>query len=95
MKLSTFELTKYLNEYIDPLKIEENTYNGIQVANSGTITKIATAVSASLEAIEKAAELKAQALIVHHGIFQKNDSQMLIGTKYKKVKTLIKNDNWC
>jgi len=92
MKISTIELAKYLNEYIDPLKIEENTYNGIQVANSGTITKIATAVSASLEVIEKTAELKAQALIVHHGIFLKNESPVLTETKYKKIKTLIDND---
>ena len=91
-KISTLELTQYLNEYIDPYKIDEGAYNGIQVTNSGTITKIATAVSASLEAIEKAAELKAQALIVHHGIFLKNEPQQLSGTKYKKIKALIEND---
>lgn len=86
------ELANYLNSYIDPLKIEEKTYNGIQVTNSGSITKITTAVSASLESIKKAIELKAQAIIVHHGIFQKNDLAIVTGTKYKKIKALIEHD---
>ncbi len=86
-EISVPELSQYLNSLLSP--IEENALNGLQVAGAGPINSIATAVTASVEAIEKAAALQAQALIVHHGIFLKNDAQPLIGNKYKKIKLLI------
>ncbi len=85
-------LEQHLNAYLDPHKIQEKAYNGIQVTNTGAITNIATAVSASLEAIEKAVALKAQALIVHHGIFRQNDSHPLTGITYKKIKLLMEHN---
>ncbi len=90
--LSTQELARYLDELLDVSSFNENTYNGIQVANTAPIKKVATAVSASLEAIEKAAALKAQILIVHHGLFRKNDTHPLIETRYKKVRVLIEHN---
>ncbi len=89
-QISVTELSQYLNNLFSP--IEENAFNGLQVAGAGPIKTIATAVTASIEAIEKAAALQAQALIVHHGIFQKNESQPLIGNRYKKIKLLIDNN---
>lgn len=86
------ELSTCLDSYLDPLRMEDTAINGLQVSNSGTITKIATAVTASLEAIEEAADLGAQALIVHHGIFRKGDSYKITGTQYRKIKALIDND---
>lgn len=90
----THILTNELVTYLDHLlgTIEENALNGLQVANSGTVVKIATAVTASIEAIEKAAEFGAQALIVHHGIFLKNEPQSITNNRYKKIKLLIDND---
>lgn len=90
MHITTQDLTQYFNTLLG--SIEENAFNGVQVANSGTIYKIATAVTASVETIEKAAKEGAQALIVHHGIFLKNDPQPLTGTRYKKIKLLIDHD---
>ncbi len=90
--LSTHELAIYLNELLHISSFNENAYNGIQVANTAPIKEIATAVSASLEAIEKAAALKAQVLIVHHGLFRKNDTHLLAGTRFKKIKVLIEHN---
>lgn len=87
--LTAQELAQYLSTLLDPHTIEENSFNGIQVANTGSVYSIATGVSASLETIEKAAALGAQVLIVHHGIFRKNDPQRLTGTAYKKIKLLM------
>ncbi len=83
------KLADSLNSYLDPLTVDDYGPNGIQVANTSEIKKIATAVSASLEVIEQAIALKANALIVHHGIFWKGESQPLTGTKYKKIKLLM------
>jgi dinuclear metal center YbgI/SA1388 family protein len=43
--------------------------NGLQIGNSGRVTKIGAAVDASSRALAKAAERKIDLLIVHHGLF--------------------------
>ena len=86
------ELSKYLDAFLNSATIDEYAYNGVQVANSIPITKIATAVSSSLETIEKTLPLGAQALIVHHGIFVKDSSHTITGTNYRKIKMLIENN---
>lgn len=86
------ELETYLHKLLDPNTMEDGCPNGVQIANTQPIAHIATAVSASLEALEKASALQAQALIVHHGIFKKNDLYPLTGTKYRKIKILLQND---
>ncbi len=86
------QLATYLNEYLDSSTFEDSALNGIQVGNKGNISHIATAVSASLETIEKAAAIGANALIVHHGIFLKKEMQGITGTHYKKIKKLIESD---
>lgn len=90
MKLT--ELAHHLNTYLEIDHFEEAAYNGIQVANSCNIAKVATAVSASLETIEQAVALNVQALIVHHGIFRKQDAHPLVDTLYKKIKLLMAHD---
>ncbi len=88
-QVSVNELALYLNALLNVQAFEENSFNGIQVTTSSPIRKIATGVTASIETIEKAILLKAQVLIVHHGIFLKNDPQPLIGNRYKKIKLLM------
>ena len=43
--------------------------NGLQVENSGAVTRIAAAVDASLATVELAIAARADLLIVHHGLF--------------------------
>lgn len=47
----------------------ENAANGLQIENSGAVTKIAAAVDASLTTVKMAVAARADLLIVHHGIF--------------------------
>jgi dinuclear metal center YbgI/SA1388 family protein len=86
--ITVTELTHYLDHYM-PM-INEPISNGIQVGNTVPIQAIATAVSASLETIEKARTLNVQALIVHHGLAFKNGD--LQSTEQKKI-ALLKNHN--
>lgn len=86
------ELEHYLNTLLDPSKMEDVSPNGVQVAHTGSITTLATAVTASLETIEKAVDLGVQALIVHHGIFRRNDPYPIIDTNYRKIKLLMEHN---
>ncbi len=65
--------------------------NGLQVEGKSDILKLATAVSASLETIEAAIKIGADALIVHHGIFWKGDNYIVQGVKKEKLYRLLMN----
>ena len=65
--------------------------NGLQVENSGTVTKIAAAVDASLSTIQLAIEARADLLIVHHGLFW-NKRQPWTGKNYKLMQLLVENN---
>lgn len=85
------KLIKHLNELYQADLFKDFCPNGLQVEASDTIKKAATAVSASLETIQKAAKLKVQVLIVHHGLFWNYDSHVISGAKAEKIKILIEN----
>ncbi|HQU09804.1 MAG TPA: Nif3-like dinuclear metal center hexameric protein, partial [Opitutales bacterium] len=59
-------------------------YNGLQVANTGSITKIAAMVDAGLTPITEAIERGANLIIAHHGLFW-NPERRLIDTHYTKI----------
>ena len=67
--------------------------NGLQVEGHSSINKIAFAVSATRYTVTKAAELGANALIVHHGLFWKfHGPKTLTGSFFKRVEPLIKHN---
>lgn len=59
--------------------------NGLQLENSGTISKVAAAVDASLPVFQKAIAAKADLLLVHHGMFWQG-AQKITGATYQKLK---------
>jgi dinuclear metal center YbgI/SA1388 family protein len=90
MKLNDFE--KYLNEILTPEIIKDYAPNGLQIQGSDQITKVVTGVTASKALIDLAIEEKADALIVHHGYFWKNESYVIRGMKHSRIKALIENN---
>lgn len=86
------ELIAYLNETLDAKAFRDASYNGLQVAGPQEVKKIATACTASLEAIDAAVEEGVDTLIVHHGLFWKGADPRLIGNYYQRVKTLMDNN---
>ncbi len=65
--------------------------NGLQVANRGTVRRVAVAVDASRAAIAAAAEADADLLIVHHGLFW-GGVQPIVGVAYARLRALIEHD---
>ena len=65
--------------------------NGLQVENSGTVTRIAATVDASLATVKLAVAARADLLIVHHGLFW-SKSHPWTGKKYELQKLLIENN---
>jgi dinuclear metal center YbgI/SA1388 family protein len=76
--------TKEIGDY-------DGAVNGLQVENSGAVTKIAATVDASLATVKLAIAAKADLLIVHHGLFW-NPRQPWTGKNYELLKLLIENN---
>lgn len=62
--------------------------NGLQVANAGTVHRVAVAVDASRAAITEAVISGADLLIVHHGLFW-SGVQPLVGMQYEKYRSML------
>lgn len=66
-------------------------HNGLQLANDGEVTKVASAVDASLATIQDAVAQGADLLIVHHGLFWQG-VQKWTGPQYLKMKTAMEGN---
>ena len=84
------DLFLYLQNLLSPEEFVDYAPSGIQGEGKREIKRISFAVSASLAAIEEAVKKKADALIVHHGIFWNKDPHVIIGTKREKLARLLK-----
>lgn len=92
-KVSARELAKFLNNHLNIYDYQDYGPNGLQIEGSSEISKIAFAVSAQRDSIEKTVEMGANAMIVHHGLFWKfHGVRTVTGSFAKRVKPLIKND---
>ncbi|NLS44680.1 MAG: Nif3-like dinuclear metal center hexameric protein [Firmicutes bacterium] len=87
MKL--FELTGYLDDYLMVPHIPDSSLNGLQIETDREITKIATAVDATIETFKRANENNAELIIVHHGLFW--GKAPIRGPLYRRVRYLIEN----
>jgi putative NIF3 family GTP cyclohydrolase 1 type 2 len=65
------QIVSYADEHLRIHEIDDwpNALNGLQVENSGAVTKIGAAVDASERSISAAIERGVNFLVVHHGLF--------------------------
>jgi dinuclear metal center YbgI/SA1388 family protein len=62
--------------------------NGLQLANGGTVARIAAAVDGSRRAIEGAVAAGADLLVLHHGLFW-GGNQRIVGPFYDRLRRLM------
>jgi dinuclear metal center YbgI/SA1388 family protein len=65
--------------------------NGLQVENSGMVSRLAAAVDASLATVKLAITARADLLLVHHGLFW-SPSHPWTGKKHELLRLLVKNN---
>jgi dinuclear metal center YbgI/SA1388 family protein len=65
------EIVHYTDKYLRIREIGDwdNALNGLQIENSGRVTKIGAAVDVSTRVLTKAAKQNVDLLLVHHGLF--------------------------
>jgi dinuclear metal center YbgI/SA1388 family protein len=88
---------KALVEYLDAeLRTSEipdydAALNGLQLGNSGRLTRIAAAVDFSSESVRRAIAEHASILLVHHGMFWRG-SEPLVGSALERLRDAIGGD---
>jgi dinuclear metal center YbgI/SA1388 family protein len=90
--MQRLELELFLDDYLKVADYKDYAPNGLQVEGRSEINTIVTGVTASQALIDKAVELNADAILVHHGYFWKSEPQQIVGFKQKRIKTLLKHD---
>jgi len=86
------ELEQFLADALQISKINDYCPNGLQVEGIEQIKVVVSGVTASLALIEAAIELRADAILVHHGYFWRGENPCLTGQKFKRIKKLIEHD---
>lgn len=87
------EITAYCNKLLRVAAMEDypGAVNGLQVENTGRVSRIAAAVDASLATVRMAAEARADLLIIHHGLFW-GSSPPWTGRRYELLRSLLDAD---
>ncbi len=66
--------------------------NGLQVEGRAEVGKLVSGVTASLEFIDRALAVGADALLVHHGYFWRGEDACITGMKKKRLQRLLSAD---
>jgi dinuclear metal center YbgI/SA1388 family protein len=87
------EVVEHLDDYLDVAGVPdyEAAWNGLQVGNRGTVTRVAAAVDASERTIAAAIERGCDLLVVHHGLFWDNGGPVT-GRRFRKLQPLLASD---
>lgn len=93
-RASLSEIVEYCQKLLRPETFDDwdGAVNGLQVQNSGTVTRIAAAVDGSLATIKMAVEAQADFLLLHHGLFWTSPTLPWTGRRYQLFESLIKNN---
>ena len=92
MPIQRQELENYIAQLLDISRFKDYAPNGLQVEGRNDIAHIVTGVTASQALIDAAIELQADALLVHHGFFWKNESLPIVRGKKQRIAALLKAD---
>ena len=92
MGISLKRLMEKLDDEFQPGLFRDYCPNGLQVEGKQDINRIVTGVTACQALIDKAIELQADAVFVHHGYFWKGEDATITGMKRRRVEALLRHN---
>lgn len=84
-QISTQQLADWLDSTLQAQRFKDYCPNGLQVEGKATVGHIITGVTASQALLEAAVQQNADAVLVHHGWFWKNENPCVVGMKRKRL----------
>ncbi|MDD2721322.1 MAG: Nif3-like dinuclear metal center hexameric protein [Gallionella sp.] len=86
------ELRDYIASLLQTNLFKDYCPNGVQVEGRAEVKRIATGVTASQQVVDAAIAWGADALLVHHGYFWRNEEAAIVGIKKKRIAKLLQHD---
>ncbi|CRG48960.1 Nif3-like dinuclear metal center protein [Yersinia pseudotuberculosis] len=90
--MRNIELETVLNNQLNIGAFQDYAPNGLQVEGRRDIQRVVTGVTASQALLDAAVAHQADAILVHHGYFWKNEPVVVRGMKRNRLKTLLTHD---
>ncbi|MEO6959159.1 MAG: Nif3-like dinuclear metal center hexameric protein [Burkholderiaceae bacterium] len=91
-QISTQALASWLDHTLQPQRFNDYCPNGLQVEGKPLISTIIAGVTASQALLEAAIKQNADAILVHHGWFWKNEDPRVRGPKRTRLALALKHD---
>jgi dinuclear metal center YbgI/SA1388 family protein len=90
---SLIEIVRYTDKYLRVPEIQDwpNALNGLQIENSGQVTKIGAALDVSTPVLSGAAKKDVNLLLVHHGLFWPG-LQPVTKALHRQLRIAFEND---
>ncbi|WP_457421422.1 Nif3-like dinuclear metal center hexameric protein [Roseateles sp. P5_E7] len=85
-------LERQLNQWLEPTRFKDYGPNGLQVEGRAEVKRLVCGVTASLALIDAAIEAKADAILVHHGLFWRGQDGRVTGWMKQRLARLIQHD---
>lgn len=86
------KIVSFLDKYLEIDSVKDSCWNGLQYEGKEDVTRIAYAVDAGRETFLKAASLKCEMIVVHHGHFWTNYNPSYTGWGKKRLDILHDNN---
>jgi len=86
------EIVAYANDLLEIVRFPEFAPQGMQVVGAPEVTTIACGVSCSRELFERAVDLGAQLVLVHHGLFWRNEPLVIDARLRGRLEALFRGD---
>ena len=85
-------LNRHLDNLLEVSRFKDYGPNGLPVEGKAEIRKVVSGVTASMALIDAAIATKADAIIVHHGLFWRGQDGRLTGWMKRRVAALMAHD---
>jgi dinuclear metal center YbgI/SA1388 family protein len=87
--VSRDNVSRYLASFLDVRRFKDVAPNGLQVEGIPMIHKIVVGVTANQLLIDAAIDARADAILVHHGLFWKGDDPRVVGFHRQRLARLL------
>lgn len=92
MSIALSVLVEEADRYLAASGMPDYCPNGLQVEGRAEVQRIVSGVTASQALLDAAVEAGADLVLVHHGYFWKSENPCIVGSKQRRLKTLLNHE---
>lgn len=85
------QITNFLDKYLAINQTKDASFNGLQFEGKQEVNKILFTTDSGIETFQKAKEINADLIIVHHGLFWQGKNPNITGIEKQRLQILFEN----